>query len=794
MLRSAIKYVKKNVPPVLLAAIVALSAGCKEPTTPTAGSQHLIKAQSFLKNGQLSAARIEIMNALQATPSNAGAYFVLSEIYEQLGSFDESLKQINKGLSLSTQKPKDKQLKKFWLELMSTPEEGLNERISSFDAITNSEKAESAYLKAFLLLKNKKEDEAKIFLNQAIEIIPSHVDSLLFLARLSAKDQDINAANNFVSKALAANPNSEDALILKGQLALKQQDFALAEESFTFALLEINKSDVMTPKKYTILSGLVLALNKSGQQDKAIQYSDILARSRPGQLKSSYQGALTALSNRNIKKAEDELGKALRIAPSHAPSNYLMGMTKLRQGDLESAEEYLNTAIEGKYIPEKTRLALILTRLKLKRLDEAQLLIKAGLSEFPSSPTYLSLQGSVSALKDQTDSAETSFKAALEKDKGFLPALNGLASLYEKMGNIDASKAQLVTAAYAAPDNIQLLTQIIRFAIRNKQNEWALNEIKKLQKKNDTELSPALILAAYYYQLKDIRQSQQYLDKAEVINPKNRLVKGVSSNLHILKASLAIKQNDTKEALNQLSYAISAQPENLKAYVLKAGLLAKDGDTAGAIKVAKSLQKDERMGNTGLELEGNIWAEVAQFEKAAGYYDELWKTIKNDKLALKIYRIKKEFSDSGTAMAHVKSWVEDNPEELSALITLAMLEQENNNNKSAITLYEKALSIKSNNPLVLNNLSYIYFEGGDPRATELAAEAYKLAPKSAAIADTYGWILVETNQLSKGLPILQEAAMATPKAKEILQHYSEALTRAGKLEEAATVMEEITKL
>jgi len=123
-----------------------------------------------------------------------------------------------------------------------------------------------------------------------------------------------------------------------------------------------------------------------------------------------------------------------------------------------------------------------------------------------------------------------------------------------------------------------------------------------------------------------------------------------------------------------------------------------------------------------------------------------------------------------------------------------MLQQENKNQQAAIELYEQALALKNDNPLVLNNLAYIYFENSNPKAIELAEKAYTLAPKSPAIADTYGWILVKNNQLAKGLPILKQAAEAAPKVKDILHHYSEALTMNGDVEEAAKVMTQITKL
>lgn len=162
--------------------------------------------------------------------------------------------------------------------------------------------------------------------------------------------------------------------------------------------------------------------------------------------------------------------------------------------------------------------------------------------------------------------------------------------------------------------------------------------------------------------------------------------------------------------------------------------------------------------------------------------------------ALKIYQIKKDSSENDIAMQHVVDWVSAEPKNLDALITLAMLKQENRKTSDAIALYERALNISENNPLVLNNLAYVYFEEKNPKALELAEKAYNLAPQSPAIIDTYGWILVKNNQIEKGLPLLKQAAEAAPKAKEILQHYSEALSLHGDTEEAKKVMSRITEL
>ena len=80
-------------------------------------------------------------------------------------------------------------------------------------------------------------------------------------------------------------------------------------------------------------------------------------------------------------------------------------------------------------------------------------------------------------------------------------------------------------------------------------------------------------------------------------------------------------------------------------------------------------------------------------------------------------------------------------------------------------------------PAALNNLAWLYYERKDPRALEIAKKAYELAPNSAPIADTYGWILVEKGEIAKGIEILSKAVQLAPDNKEIADHLKEAKSR-----------------
>lgn len=131
------------------------------------------------------------------------------------------------------------------------------------------------------------------------------------------------------------------------------------------------------------------------------------------------------------------------------------------------------------------------------------------------------------------------------------------------------------------------------------------------------------------------------------------------------------------------------------------------------------------------------------------------------------------------AEAQLKAVLEQAPEHPEARALLAQLRQ---------------LSMKpqdTDNPLVLNNLAWRYFQQGDARAEPVARRAYELAPENAAIADTYGWILFQGLGKAQALPILAAAAAKAPGDREIQYHYGAALAASGKHSEARPVLQRL---
>ena len=111
--------------------------------------------------------------------------------------------------------------------------------------------------------------------------------------------------------------------------------------------------------------------------------------------------------------------------------------------------------------------------------------------------------------------------------------------------------------------------------------------------------------------------------------------------------------------------------------------------------------------------------------------------------------------------------------------------------RQAATEFSTVVQQKADSAVALNNLACIYLELGDPRAEAFAQRAYDLAPSSASVADTLGWILARKQATARALPLLEKAAHASAEDPQLQYHYAYALAQAGKRSEAREILSRV---
>ena len=138
-----------------------------------------------------------------------------------------------------------------------------------------------------------------------------------------------------------------------------------------------------------------------------------------------------------------------------------------------------------------------------------------------------------------------------------------------------------------------------------------------------------------------------------------------------------------------------------------------------------------------------------------------------------------------------RDWLLANPkdEDAKLLKANALLKLDR---QRAIAQYETMAD--SGNPIVLNNLAWLYMEIGDERAIATAEQALALAPDNADIADTLGWILVQSGEADRAIGLIRRSIEQKPEDPTVRYHLAVAYLSAGRTAEGRAALEEAIRL
>ncbi len=106
--------------------------------------------------------------------------------------------------------------------------------------------------------------------------------------------------------------------------------------------------------------------------------------------------------------------------------------------------------------------------------------------------------------------------------------------------------------------------------------------------------------------------------------------------------------------------------------------------------------------------------------------------------------------------------------------------------KAAQQAFEKANNLDQHNPLLQNNLAWVYAVQGQNLdvALSLAQQAKQAAPEVVSINDTLGWIQYKKGNYLIAVGLLNEVVQKIPQSSEYRYHLGMALSAAGQKDKA----------
>ncbi len=207
----------------------------------------------------------------------------------------------------------------------------------------------------------------------------------------------------------------------------------------------------------------------------------------------------------------------------------------------------------------------------------------------------------------------------------------------------------------------------------------------------------------------------------------------------LLLAENLIQSNRKSDAISLLDRVIAATPDVAQAHLMRAIVLRGEKRVSEArLSMRKSVTIDPS--NAG------AWHMLA----------DLTHDIEGDKAMLRVLR----------------EGLEHNPTDANLLLGVGSLSYSQGDVASASDIFRRMVARFPDNPLALSNSALADLDLGRDTAAarEKLEKAVKLAPRTPAVVDTWGWMLHKTGQTAEAIGLLARVAQAAPDDGGVLYH------------------------
>lgn len=653
------------------------------------------------------------------------------------------------------------------------------EDIGQYDVMTYR-KFETISALINVLRAQGKAREAFVYEEILAKSAPGTIKANLTAAQAALEDGDLEAAAGYLEEILAQAPEHQQGALLLGLIRLKQGRVEEAE-TLLAPIAEIGELEAASK----LLAATRLSLNDIEGAKEAIAGLDD-AEGDPSVMAligiTSLAGGDSEAGERMIESTLEQnpdyhtlrlryasyLVKAGRIDDALAHIQMLSDVPALRDdawqlkvqayltGDqpdqaIQAAEQWLAQQ------PSNSRALLVRGELALQndQYETAGRYFEQARDAAPESATPHVALARLSLSRDDKSGAITHYRKALSIEPDTTQAIRALSELMSPEQLTAAMNELLAKHPDAIAPRMVLLEQALIAQNHSRADELTAKLIERTAQNQPAEAEP--LVAKLYYNTAarnmaegNTTEAQRLLERGRVLFPNNL-------DIAVASASLAFKKGRPEQARQIIEEARLAHPESDRPLVVEAEYLANQGNH----KAAASLYK------LALEKHSRAVTELAHAREL------------------------NQAGDADSAIKALEQAIERWPKDPRLPLTLALFAQDQSQPEKAKQAYRKTLELDAENVLALNNLAWLYFESNHPEALPLAERAYKLAPQSASVADTYGWILFNRGFHKDSLAILEKAYELEPGTEQIALHLAQAYEATGQQEKAEALRQNL---
>lgn len=821
-LRKAFNLQYANDQAVPLLARALLASGQARRLTDEFGKTELTDkaAQASLKTslsqaqalqGKHDLAHSELAAALVAKPDYAPALLATARIKAGTGDIDGASAIVDSVLAADAKNPDALLLSGSLRGTKNDPDGAIARYREAIAAKPDFLFAHSAIITT--LFKQKKNDEAATQIDAMKKIAPNHPQTLYLTAQLAYQRNDFKAARNTVQQLLKTSPNNPNIAQLAGAIEFQLRSWVQAE-------MHLNKALALMPDLPLARRLLISTYLRSGQATKALAaLQPVLGTIDDNPAMLSLAGE-TFLQNGDAAKAEAYFAQAAKLEPDSVARKTSVAIAHLAQGKSSAIDELEDIAESDQ--GTSADLALIASHLRTRQLDKALKAIDALEKKQPDNPATYNLRARTLLAKKDVAGARQSFEKAIAINPTYFSAVASLAALDLADNKPDAAKKRFDAVLAADPRNVQALLALAELRARNGGSQDEVTDlITKAIAANPQDSKPRLALIQFHLNAKDTKKALVVANEAvaalpdspELLDALGRAqqlagetnqalatfgklagLQPTSPLADMRMAEIQMAAKNRQEAAKHLKKALKIKPDLLEAQRALILMALDEKRTSDALTIVRQIQQQHPREAVGHVLEGDIHAVLKAWPEAIAAYRRGIKLQPSAELAIKLHSILNIAGDKAEAENWAATWNKEQPKDIGMRMHLGDLATTRKDYGEAVRLYQIALDIQPNNPLVLNNLAWAAGQLQSPKAIGYAEKANSLAPNQPPFMDTLAMLLADRGENAKAIELLRKALELAPQNAAVQFNLAKVLIKSGQKEAARKELDALAKL
>ena len=610
-------------------------------------------------------------------------------------------------------------------------------------------------------------------LRKFTQAVPQHLSSRLLLAAALLEQGSTEQAYAEAVRNVAEFSDRDEPRLALAEIQMRMGRPAEAEET----LQPLTLKSPANPLATAVLAGIRI---RRGDDVAGISLLEQSVVQSPEDSRLRLQLAAAYLSQGDGKRAIETLASIRDSAVAGARDRLHVIATATLQGPA-AGERELEAAVTRH--PDDIDLLLLAAayQASLDHLDRARGYLESARKLRPQDAVLALAQGRFELSMDRPDEAESLAKSVLDKSPNEAAAMTLMANVAARRGREADVDTWLSRARLSSPGALDVRMALARRAMARGNTAEAREILTEAARNLPANPISRIALAELDAGTGHATEAMRSLREADKESPN-------SPTILLTMARVQLATKDVAAARASLKSALKASPGWLPAAATLVSLETAAGDLPAAFAVVNDVRRVDPQGPNSFSLEGEVYLGAKRNAEAVTAFTAAYRRLPGADAARRV-ALAKTLARMPEPESALQDWLARTPTDALARRSLSEYLMSSGRNDQAVKELETVVTARPGDVAALNNLAWLYHLKKDSRAVTMAERAYTVAPKMAAVADTYGWVLLQDGTVDKGLELLKQAAELAPTDGQIQIHYVRALVATGSKERAIAVLQ-----